>query len=393
MKYLRIGTEYYKKIMKRRPNGNLSKELIRWKKAEIITDEGKNHIREIEKYDGFTNSPSHSNFKQIIDGFYNRYHEVKHEFIPGEFNTIKLFLKHIFGDQYELGLDYLTIIWKYPKQVLPILCLVSSERNTGKTTFLTFLKLIFQDNLTINTNDDFRGRFNSDWAHKTLICIDEVLLQKREDSERLKHLSTAKSYKAESKGVDKIEIPFYGKFILCTNNEDSFICIDEEEIRYWVIKVKPFQEEIPDLLKLLEFELNHFMYFLNTRKIKTKKKTRMWFSPEDIETEALQVLKKGNQNSVVREINNLLLDEFEKFEVSELYYTATDLVNKLKENNFRTTSSRISYVMKTHYNLLYNNSSYKKYYLELNPFENFAKVYSSNFKGRFYTFTKDDFSI
>ncbi|MBU2921493.1 helicase [Winogradskyella psychrotolerans] len=390
MEYLRIGTDYYKKIKKPLPNGGFSDELVRWKKAEIITDKGKDYINKIEKYDGFTNSPSHTNFKQKIDNFYNRYHKLEHEFVAGDFNTIKLFLKHIFKNHYELAIDYLTIIWKYPKQVLPILCLTSSERNTGKTTFLYFLKLIFKNNLTINTNDDFRGRFNSDWTYKTLICIDEVLLQKREDSERLKHLSTAKSYKAESKGVDKVEIPFFGKFILCTNNEDSFINIDEEEIRYWVIKVEPFKEEIPNLIKTLESELKHFMFYLNTRKIKTKQKTRMWFSPEEIKTDALLVLKKGNQNSVVREIKELLLDEFDKFEVNELYYTATDLVNKLKDLNFRTTSSRVSYIIKNHFKIPYINSSYKKYYISENPLDNSMIVGSNNFKGRFYTFRKED---
>ena len=35
-----------------------------------------------------------------------------------------------------------------PVQKLPILLLVSEERNTGKTTFLNFLKALFQDNVT-----------------------------------------------------------------------------------------------------------------------------------------------------------------------------------------------------------------------------------------------------
>ena len=43
---------------------------------------------------------------------------------------------------------------------LPNLLLVSSERNTGKTTFLNLLKLIFGENVTFNTNEDFRSQFN-----------------------------------------------------------------------------------------------------------------------------------------------------------------------------------------------------------------------------------------
>jgi phage/plasmid-associated DNA primase len=84
--------------------------------------------------------------------------------------------------------------------------LVSTERNTGKTSFLNFLKLIFQDNVTFNTNEDFRSQFNADWAGKLLILVDEVLLSRKEDSERLKNLSTALTYKMEAKGKDRNEV-------------------------------------------------------------------------------------------------------------------------------------------------------------------------------------------
>lgn len=78
---------------------------------------------------------------------------------------------------------------------MPILLLVSEERDTGKSTFLNFLKAAFQNNVTFNTNEDFRSQFNSDWTGKLLIMVDEVLLNRREDSERLKNLSTTLSYK------------------------------------------------------------------------------------------------------------------------------------------------------------------------------------------------------
>jgi len=66
-------------------------------------------------------------------------------------------------EQIELGLDYLQILFTQPTQMLLILLLVSNERNTGKTTFLSFLKMIFGKNATFNTNEDFRSQFNADW--------------------------------------------------------------------------------------------------------------------------------------------------------------------------------------------------------------------------------------
>ena len=109
-------------------------------------------------------------------------------------------MKHIFGAHYELGLDYLQLLFTNPTQILPILCLVSRQRSTGKSTFLKWLKQIFENNLTYLTNDSFTSQFNSDWANKLLICIDEVLFNKEELTERIKYLSTTNVNKLEAKG-------------------------------------------------------------------------------------------------------------------------------------------------------------------------------------------------
>src|SRR5699024_1902343 len=181
--------------------------------------------------------PSHNNYQKEIKGFYNRYMQLSHTIgemtQPEDFPITMEFLEHIFGEQLDVGLDYLTILWQKPLQILPILCLVSEDRNTGKTTFLNWLKLVFEDNMTINKNEDFRSNFNSDWSEKLIVAVDEVLLDRKEDSERIKNLSTATYYKTEAKNKDKVESIFFGKFILCTNNEHNFIMIDEKEIRYW----------------------------------------------------------------------------------------------------------------------------------------------------------------
>ena len=125
-----------------------------------------------------------------------------------------------------------------PVQKLPILLLVSEECNTGKSTFLNFLKAVFRNNVTFNTNEDFRSQFNADWAGKLVIVVDEVLLNRREDSERLKNLSTTLSYKVEAKGKDRDEIAFFAKFVLCSNNESLPVIIDPGETRYWVRKIR-----------------------------------------------------------------------------------------------------------------------------------------------------------
>lgn len=391
--YLRIGTDYYKKGLVPLFSGDTYSTLLKWNKSEIITDEGKDFLQEIEKYDGFCLIPSHTDYKQQIQAYYNRYEKVDHQFLMGDFPKTKMFLKHIFGEQYELGLDYLSILWKHPTQVLPILCLVSEERKTGKTTFLNWLKLIFQGNMTINKNEDFRSRFNSDWASKLIVSVDEVLLDKKEDSERIKNLATAVSYKTESKGVDKVEGFFFGKFILCSNNEENFIIVDKDEIRYWVLKVPslPDKDENPDLLKDLEKELPFFMYYLKERRIKLPKKTRMWFTKEQIFTKALSKLVKGNKTYLNKEIEEILIDDFIKFEKDELKYSLGDLVEMLSKNNIRVSTSKVSEILKAYFDLESKNGSYSKYYLSKQPIDNTFLVEAVHQKGRYFTFLKSDF--
>ena len=62
-------------------------------------------------------------------------------------------IHYIFGEQYELGMDYMQLLYAKPTQKLPILLLVSEERNTGKTTFLNFLKAMFEDNVRLKPKE------------------------------------------------------------------------------------------------------------------------------------------------------------------------------------------------------------------------------------------------
>ena len=390
--YIRVGTEYFKEVLCPLMSGDNMKSLIKWNKATIIDDFGKDSLKAIKKYETFCTFPSHINYQREINNFYNKYEPLSYCVNEkGDWKNIKLFLQHLFGKQYELGLDYLTILWKYPSQILPILCLVSVERNTGKSTFLKLLKLIFEGNMTINKNEDFRSRFNSDWAGKLIVAVDEVLLDKKEDSERIKNLSTSNHYKLEGKGVDKVEIEFFGKFILCSNNEENFIKIDDLEIRYWVIKVNPFAKENPDLLEQMRKEIASFAYHLTHRKIETQRTTRMWFTKEQIYTKALDVLVRGNRTSIEKEIEEFLIDQFCTLELDELYYTTKDLHEQLNLANIRVGKNYVSKIITDSFKLEPKNSSYNLYRLDLSNVGKKWSVYTENRKGRFYTFKREEF--
>ena len=211
--YIRIATDYYKKINHPLASSDTIEKIVPWQKTTIKEDHGVEILGNIPKYDSFCLIPSHENYKREVNNSYNLYDPILVQPREGIWPRIEYFLNHIFGEQYPIGLDYLTIIWRFPTQVLPILCLVSEERNTGKTTFLHFMKDIFGKNMTFNTNEDFRSNFNSGWTSKLIIGVDEVFLDKKEDAEKIKNLSTSRMINSEAKGKDRFEQEFFGKFI------------------------------------------------------------------------------------------------------------------------------------------------------------------------------------
>ncbi len=392
MKYLRIGTDYYKIVEKPQLNGSTNTAIIPWKRFTIVDDHGKDFLKDIPKYEGFTVQPSHNEYRKEIKGFYNRYMPLSHEISQSKIQNFPVtieFLKHIFGDQYQIGVDYLTILWQRPIQILPILCLVSDERNTGKTTFLNWLKNVFEDNMTINKNEDFRSRFNSDWSEKLIVAIDEVLLDRREDSERIKNLSTAATYKTESKGKDKTETMFFGKFVLCSNNEHNFIFIDEKEIRYWVRKVPAIKNLNPDLMEVLIEELPLFVSYIAHRIIATPKKTRMWFTKDQIKTDALNVLVRGTKYSFEKELILLLQEMFEDFEQKKLCLSYNDIIELFKQSNQKVSRREITQLVVQKWKIDHQNSSYNFYYKIIDPTTNQWSISIFNRKGRFFRFEKE----
>ena len=280
--FIRVGTTLYKIVEQPRLNGGYVRKRIAWNNETLRQDYGKDYIGSVPKYDGFCTVPEHVNYQPVIGKFLNLYEPIDHQPKEGDFPSIRSLVEHIFGEQYELGMDYLQLLYLQPIQKLPILLLVSEERNTGKSTFLNFLKALFQNNVTFNTNEDFRSQFNSDWAGKLLIVVDEVLLSRREDSERLKNLSTALSYKVEAKGKDRDEIAFFAKFVLCSNNEYLPVIIDAGETRYWVRKIDRLQSDDTDFLQKLKAEIPAFLHHLQHRQLSTEGTDTFSFDCNDI---------------------------------------------------------------------------------------------------------------
>src|SRR5690606_9305737 len=184
--YRRIGNAYWKDIEKPLISGDSISIMVRWNKETIIADHGKAYLSKIPKLDGFCCIPEHIGYEQVVGNSYNTYHELPIKPKKGKCPVSMGFVRHIFGEQAELGLDYLKIIYERPSQILPILCLVSKERGTGKSTFIKWLKAVFGQNMTYIKGDSFSSQFNSDWVSKVIVAVDEVFFDKKEITERLK---------------------------------------------------------------------------------------------------------------------------------------------------------------------------------------------------------------
>lgn len=386
--YIRVGTSLYKLAHQPLANGTTVLRRIPWSFGTIRQDYGKSHTPPIKKYDGFCTVPSHTDYHKEIDGFYNLYEPITHVPVEGEFPDIIKLMRHIFGEQFELGLDYMQLLYRQPTQKLPILLLVSEERNTGKTTFLNFLKAVFQDNTTFNTNEDFRSQFNSDWAGKLLIVVDEVLLCRREDSERLKNLSTAQTYKVEAKGKDRQEVNFFAKFVLCSNNELFPVIIDVGETRYWVRKVMRLDSDDTNFLQKLKEQIPAFLYYLQHRPLSTTKESRMWFDPALIRTEALERIMQSNRNHTEIDIVELLRTIMESQNVDKISFIPQDLLPLLSLNGVKVELWHIRKVVKELWRLkpAPNALSYTPYQYDYSKPSKYGAI---NRVGRFYTVTKE----
>lgn len=346
--YLRVGDDYFEKVNVPNKYEQLEQVLHRRKKTTISDDHGREIFQHIPKYKAFCNTPNHLSFNQTPHSCYNLYtafDHIPHDDGDGCEETIK-FLKHIFDDQFELGLDYVQLLYQRPTQLLPILCLVSKESNTGKTTYIKWLKEVFTNNCTIIGNEDFSNDFNSHWVSKLLIACEESFIDKKPILEKIKALSTADKTLISRKGIDKTEIDFFGKFLFASNNETSFIQASTHDDRYWVRKItKPPEKKVNLLENYLIPEIPAFLHYLNQRDLSTTNENRMWFNVELLVTDALRRLQDKSKPGLQKEIESHLKKLFIETGSTEILLPIAYIKETLLNNNARYSEDYIKEVL------------------------------------------------
>jgi len=352
--YFRVGDDYYKNISVPNKYKQLERRFVGRRKGTITDDHGRDFSKHIPKYENFCNVPDNTNFQAVINNCYNVYSPL--DYTPDDepcteedCPTIIAYLRHVFGEKIihfkhpktltkheytilDLALDYMQILFQQPAEKLPILCLVSKENNTGKSTFGFLLRAIFSSNVAIVGNQDIAGDFNSHWATKLVVVCDESKIDKQHVVEKVKSLSTANKITMNAKGKDHVEIDCFIKFIFITNHEENFIYMSDEDIRYWIIKVPTLKEENPDIIVTMIEEIPAFLSFLNQRTIRTQKLGRMWFHPSMLKTEAMKKVIEFSRSTVQKEIRQRIKDMFMDFGLTEILMTRSAIHKEFFNN-------------------------------------------------------------
>ena len=215
-----------------------------------------------------------------------------------------------------------------------------------------------------------------------------MFFDKKEITERLKYLSTTNKDKVEAKGKDREEIDFFAKFILCSNNEDNFIQIDENEIRFWIIKVHTIKSENTEFLNNLIKEIPFFLQFLIKRPFHSEKKTRMWFTSDQIRTEALKKLVWKNNNKLETKVIELLYEFFQNHDDEFINVVPQDIMtmlNKMFKNQYWVVND-IRKILKDIWNLepQKNSLAFIKY-----DIDHSGNFYQQNKTGRYFTIERN----
>lgn len=360
---MRVGCDYFKILQKTNRYDVKCKNIKSWKKQEIIDDHGKNLLKDLPRFDDFTLNPDNVNYKEFVDGYYNLYAEFPHKAIDkkevskDDFPNIARMMKHIFGanksnpDQEWLGYVYLQILYLYPRNHFYILCLVSTERQTGKTTFMNFLEIMFGDNYISIKPDDLINNFNEFWATKNIIAVDEAVVEKSSAVERLKAIVTQKTQSVNRKHVAQYQLPFYGKVIMNSNKEHDFMKIEHDEIRFWVRKIPPVTGMRDALIEeKLKDEIPYLLAYLHTLPKLDLTKDRFIIEPEKIITNQLLKVQKESETWLKKELDAYLADLMISNDGAyEFHVTPKILKDRFFAHNNNVNISYITKVLRDEY--------------------------------------------
>jgi Family of unknown function (DUF5906) len=302
--------------------------------------------------DDFVMFPDNINFKPVVNNCYNLYSEFKHTPKEGDWTWTKYLLEHVFGPQYSQGLKYIQILYQQPERQTVILVLVSALKQTGKTTFLNWINMLFGDNMAMLSSSDFLSSFNH-YGRKNIIAIEETLFEKKLTMEKLKALATQKHITINEKYVAQYMIPFYGKIILTSNYEDKFALVDSKEIRFFVRKLGIPVHTNHAIEDQLFNEIPAFLHHLNSLPLVDWSVSRSGFTAEELKNDSLTAVVKESRHEVSKDMNLLIEEYFNAHEDLEQFYaSAIDIKNQFFQLDHRNGLSWLIRALKEDFDMV-----------------------------------------
>lgn len=326
--FIRVGTEIYKIIKKVNAWGVEEVQLKRWTMQVFLIDYSKKELQNLPQYDDFCMVPSNTNYQPVVKGCYNLYNPFPWTPAPGPWIWTERLMEHVFGDQLTLGYRYMKMLYEHPERSTVILALVSTERETGKTTFLDFLDIVFGANCARLSNGDMSGDFNSMYATKNILTIDETLLEKQITNEKLKTLATARIISINEKKVAQFKVPFYGKIVLASNHERRFTRIDPDEVRFFIRKLGKPKYINHNIREELHKEVPAFLHHLASLPAIDWTVSRSGFTRDELINKSLVDVIEESRSGLYKDLKMELIELFENSNHIEIYGTAKDIKDK-----------------------------------------------------------------
>jgi len=380
--YIRVGTTFYKQITKTDRWGIVQKHLKLWNKDTLLQDYKRKILLHIPKYDDFCMVPDNLDYKSIINNCYNLYAPFNHVPASGPWLWTERLLKHVFAEQYDLGLRYMQILYLHPDHSTVILVLVSKERGTGKTTFVNWINMIFGANVALLSSSDFISGFNSHYATKNIIMVEETLFERKLTIEKLKNLVTAKLVQINEKYVTPYKIPYYGKIILTSNNEKKFAQVDPQEIRFLVRKLGTPEFTNHSIENNLLQEIPAFLNYLQSLPSVDWSISRSGFTAKELRNNNLDAVVYESRSGLYKTLEIAISEFFDNNDLVGFYATAGDIKRKFLPYDNRTDLGYIRMVLKEEFEL--QPESLIRYF----PFEDKTAISSV---GRPFCFKRTDF--
>lgn len=350
--YIRVGTVYYKITTKDNRWGGKETTLTTWNKDTISDDHSKSILKLVPKFDSFIVAPDNKNHSRIHDNCYNHYAQFAHTPHPDPVSTSDIpnsltVMRHIFGDQFAVGMKYMKILYEHPRQMQQVLVLVSKERETGKTTFIDWLFMIFGDNAVNITPEALTSEFNAAYATKNILVMEEAMMEKAAGVEKLKSITTAKMITVRQLYTPAYSIPFFGKVVICTNKVKDFMRIDDEENRFWIRYINPVKgKRNTKIDEDLYREIPAFLRYLSQMPPIDFSKGRFALTSEETRTVDLDNVKHESKSGLRKDLEILIDQFFSENDLDEFYATAIDLKKEWFPNDHKVSHSYLVKVLR-----------------------------------------------